>query len=1279
MEFEKVREEHILKGIKDYLEKGLPKGFGPSSTYDIVYKEESYPPKAIMAYANYHAAEKEIKTYFKGGIGTDCFNALEREGFVVKQKTNKLLKTYLNEFATLADSWFQKQEWTQDTFDFYSNFFKENNLRNAKWNNFQELGNYIHAFKSMAIAKSNALGKPNLPIEEYRRIFSYIISEKDPINVTINNLYKKHEGDAYLPFFSDSSISELIAYAFPNKYVVYNRRDVKALEILGISVPKIRAEKFGDTFYRYNEILTPVIEQYKQIVGQRTNTTIQLELDQFFSWLYETKKADKPIKELIQKYKILLKSKGLENEKYKWEFIRDFKGKPDINANIEEEIKSIKFGNLIYHMSVACLKKIASFDAVKLKNEFTAIQNETIDLDQRISVFKKNTLKIYQKSGGDKSHHQDERSMSVYLTLHNPSEYTFYKSSYYTKYCDILDIKVGKPKHKYSHYLELVKELAEDYISKDEELVELLNTNLGELTKEDPSYLLVAQDILYQLVGNNRDVNYWIFQGNPKVFDFETALRDEILTDWTVSAHKDKIKVGDNIILWITGPKSGCYAFAEVTSAPHTKLASKDDHLWKEEDKNELQAGIKIIHNLVDTPILKENIDTIKELQDLNVGHQGTNFSATKKEYKILLSLLDDINNSEFHVIKNKFEPPVFEKYIKILRKITTELHLKPDDDRVVYGVRDDRLNFIIGQRYCFNLFLKDERGPYGVISKEKLLDSSKPFEGSKQLPYYTHYDEIEPNPKEWNTIIEAMKGELDRTSKSGFNKFNNIDFENCVFEKLINNDYMNISLNTILYGPPGTGKTYKIQKFIEHIDQEKPTRNINIKELDVSANFWHLAPGQNGYLWDQLKDSNVLGYEWCEKNIGDLSKQKLDTKNIIRAFSKVKKGDYFVIISGKNVLGIAQALHGYEYEKCMESNLFDFQTIGVKWIKQFDKPLLLNKTHTPTFASIKNGLRWPNLVEELKKESVFIGNKRYANKAKGNHVFTTFHQSMSYEDFIEGIKPDIDEDTDEDNLKYKIETGMFYNACDKAANLAGYANLKEALLDKKENRKKKFSNAPKYYVFIDEINRGNVSQVFGELITLIEDDKRIGNKNELILELPYSKTPFGVPSNICIIGTMNTADRSVEALDTALRRRFSFLEMMPDVELLVGKKVLNISLKDVLSTINNRIEILIDRDHTIGHSYFMGIETPAELTRAFKDKIVPLLQEYFYGDYGKIGLVLGDGFVKSHKKSEKPFASFKYDGKEELNRDFYDLVTIEKDFDIKAAIEELLNRQKDS
>ena len=166
-------------------------------------------------------------------------------------------------------------------------------------------------------------------------------------------------------------------------------------------------------------------------------------------------------------------------------------------------------------------------------------------------------------------------------------------------------------------------------------------------------------------------------------------------------------------------------------------------------------------------------------------------------------------------------------------------------------------------------------------------------------------------------------------------------------------------------------------------------------------------------------------------------------------------------------------------------------------------------------------------------------------------------------------------------------------------------------------------------YVFIiDEINRGNISKIFGELITLIEPSKRLGQSEELQAKLPYSHEAFGIPDNVYLLGTMNTADRSIALLDTALRRRFSFVEMMPDSGVLDGIEVEGISISGLLTTLNRRIEVLFDRERTLGHAFFTPLrQSPSiqTLGEIFRDKVIPLLQEYFYDDYEKICLVLGD------------------------------------------------------
>jgi 5-methylcytosine-specific restriction endonuclease McrBC GTP-binding regulatory subunit McrB len=237
---------------------------------------------------------------------------------------------------------------------------------------------------------------------------------------------------------------------------------------------------------------------------------------------------------------------------------------------------------------------------------------------------------------------------------------------------------------------------------------------------------------------------------------------------------------------------------------------------------------------------------------------------------------------------------------------------------------------------------------------------------------------------------------------------------------------------------------------------------------------------------------------------------------------------------------------------------------------------------------------------------------------------FITFHQSYSYEEFIEGIRPVMDDlEGSENGIAYRIEDGIFKKIARRAA--ADPDN--------------------QYALFIDEINRGNISKIFGELITLVELDKRIGADNPLTVTLPYSKKQFGVPKNLSIIGTMNTADRSIALVDIALRRRFEFKEMMPEYGL-IPENVEGVNVRTLLKTINQRIEYLYDRDHVIGHAYLMTVTSLDGLRLAFINKIIPLLQEYFYGDWKKICLVLGCPVDESGKQNNADSAIIKAENK---------------------------------
>ena len=252
---------------------------------------------------------------------------------------------------------------------------------------------------------------------------------------------------------------------------------------------------------------------------------------------------------------------------------------------------------------------------------------------------------------------------------------------------------------------------------------------------------------------------------------------------------------------------------------------------------------------------------------------------------------------------------------------------------------------------------------------------------------------------------------------------------------------------------------------------------------------------------------------------------------------------------------------------------------------------------------------------------------KIFAGYPEGNRSVITFHQSYSYEEFIIGLKA---KTTEDNRIEYSYEKGVFYNACERAAVLAGYSSLAECCSDTKESRNAKFAaiagDTSRQFLFcVDEINRANISAVFGDLISLIEENKRLGAQNEMIVRLPYTQELFGVPANLRLLGTMNTADRSIQILDTALRRRFQFKEYLPDYDVLRNEKA-----KTVLQAINDRIRALLGQDRQIGHSYFYDIEASAadesiRILKALANKIIPLLQEYFYNDVEKIRFVLGE------------------------------------------------------
>jgi len=560
-------------------------------------------------------------------------------------------------------------------------------------------------------------------------------------------------------------------------------------------------------------------------------------------------------------------------------------------------------------------------------------------------------------------------------------------------------------------------------------------------------------------IWHDRFINYWVFQCNPAEFDYAKAVKSNLLHDWTVAAHKDKIKTNDKVILWLTGKRAGCYALARITSDPAEAGISPDNHLWKSEPKISLKAGIELTHNLVDNPLLWQNIKSTKGLEELKVGNQGTNFSATRKQYHTLLKLIE-VNTQNM----------------------------------------------------------------------------------GKKLDLY---------------------------------------------------------INTILYGPPGTGKTYKLNQYKEtHFTDRGVTKSAEdvLKEKVNAYPFWKVLGAVLGTSSKSLTVGEIIEHPIVKARINPANKTK--PNNLAWADLQSYADDESTQLEGK-------------YRRSIKLFHKDEDS---RWKIADDKKEDLADIIDQELLDIA-----ANPVQQPVQSATF----------KTRYNFITFHQKYSYEDFIEGIKPLLSsEDAEEQSgeLQFELKKGIFYNSCLEALRLVGYDSFEACYQDSAENRIAKFETAKsnpsmQFALFIDEINRANISAVFGELITLLEDDKRIGADNEMWLELPYSNEKFSVPGNLYVIGTMNTADRSIALLDIALRRRFEFKSLYPEY-------IESEWWASLLEALNLAIyNWKKNPDFFIGHAFFIN-KPEADRAKILNTKIIPLLYEYCQSNSATVKNILSEAGV---------------------------------------------------
>lgn len=703
---------------------------------------------------------------------------------------------------------------------------------------------------------------------------------------------------------------------------------------------------------------------------------------------------------------------------------------------------------------------------------------------------------------------------------------------------------------------------------------------------------------------NKTDVSYFWLNANPKQWnpkelevgstEFYTSRNDDG-NKRRIYSNFEEVRPGDLLLGYVTTPENEIAAIFEVTKGLHKD--NEDVELIEFKLIKKYDTGLKF-SDFRDDPELVE-CAPIK-------NNQGSLFKLKQEEYEHFIDRLTKINiesrSIQYWIIAPGEDADQWNNWQKDsliavgwdkmgdLQKYRSQADLKEKYLKQYEPKNNPSNNTKALYEFCNELrigdivFVKDGRTAIlgvGKVSSENLYDIKRtayknyrkvdwlakgnwPMENGeklvlKTLTNITKYTNYPDQLLNLTGLSYLKKNEVPMASESSLPS----------------------SINTIFWGPPGTGKTYSLLK-LQQLFTDAGSNKDEIISWVQELGWWEVVAAAMIELNRPVSVPELMEHEFVQIKV------KLHPNNKTPKNTLWGKLQAHTVNESKNV----------SYQRRLE-------------------PLVVDKNDKSQWSLVGD---WKDHLDDLIQNIIKLRSKESKPKSERFRV-VTFHQSYSYEEFIEGIRPEINPDGT--GITYQVKDGIFKTLC------------KRALENQDLN----------YAIFIDEINRGNISKIFGELISLIETDKRKGAAHQIEITLPYSGEKFSVPKNLFIIGTMNSVDRSIALVDMALRRRFEFISVRPNSDLVEGKMIKGADLKLVFESLNSKISVILGTEYQIGHSYFMGENTKSikQFKKTWFGSVLPLLQEYLFDDWEKIEVLVGPFVEKKDVKGLEKISLPKY------------------------------------